>query len=611
MHRKGLVIGILILMLGVNIGSTFAGDVDVKTVSSVGFDGDTLYVGGSGPNNYTTIQSAIDDASNGDTVFVYSGIYYEHIIIYKQISLIGEDKVNTIIDGGGNNSILWENIIRIADDNIQISGLTLRNLPGHTDDGLSCENYDNICIENCIIHTCYNGINILNSENVSISNIIFFNNNHLDIQNYFFSKNHIIQGCTFSDSDSSISFDVENGVIKNCLFSNITAWSIIVEGNNSLVENNSFFEVGQSIRINSGTNITCRNNIIENSQGGISFSSCSRNFVLDNVLTNISQWWGAINLNHATLNYICGNTIINNDIGPGIGLGILSDNNTISENCISNCEIGIRIHYEANNNKFFHNTLISNIQNAYDECNNTWYGYYLGGGNFWSDYTCDDNYRGINQDIPGSDGIGDTPYNISGPGNNTDRYPLMSPHGSPFQPLYLGFVDVHFEKESIGSEGGGRGGVLKAIYLNVNTTLDELPLTMVYHYTIEMNYSLRFPFWFAPLFAIGLRIRNYSDYSWESMKLLHHGQGIWFGNVTQNINLNLTGFEKGDELELTVDIPVIRIPDLDTPGNNESWEWFLRLIYNIPVLKDVLLHNWLLPILAPYNLMFDSSTRTI
>jgi len=389
-----------------------------------------LYVGGSGEGNYSRIQDAIDNASDGDTIYVYVGVYYEHIIIYKQILLIGEDKVNTIIDGGGNNSIYWENIIRITDDNVQINGLTLRNLPGHTDDGISCENYDNICIENCIIHTCYNGINMLNSENVNITNNTFYNNNH--IQNYFFSKNHIIQGCTFSDSDCSISFDVENGVIKNCLFSNIAAWSIIVSGNNSLVENNSFLEVGQSIRISQGTNITCRNNIIENSQGGISFSSCSGNLVTNNIITNVSQWWGCITLNHATLNYISGNIIMDNDIGPGIGLSSLSYNNTIFENCISNCEVGFKIHYEANNNEFFHNNLINNIQNAYDEFNNTWDNGYPWGGNYWDDYLGEDIYHGPDQDLPGCDGIGDTPYDIIG--GNQDKYPLMRPYQEDNEP---------------------------------------------------------------------------------------------------------------------------------------------------------------------------------
>ena len=35
------------------------------------FEGNTLYVGGLGPNNYTIIQEAIDNASDGDTIFVY------------------------------------------------------------------------------------------------------------------------------------------------------------------------------------------------------------------------------------------------------------------------------------------------------------------------------------------------------------------------------------------------------------------------------------------------------------------------------------------------------------------------------------------------------------
>jgi len=36
-----------------------------------------LYVGGNGPNNYTKIQDAIDDARDGDTVFVFNGTYFE------------------------------------------------------------------------------------------------------------------------------------------------------------------------------------------------------------------------------------------------------------------------------------------------------------------------------------------------------------------------------------------------------------------------------------------------------------------------------------------------------------------------------------------------------
>jgi hypothetical protein len=44
-----------------------------------------LYVGGTGEGNYSRIQDAIDDAVDGDTVFVYddSSPYYEHIRINK------------------------------------------------------------------------------------------------------------------------------------------------------------------------------------------------------------------------------------------------------------------------------------------------------------------------------------------------------------------------------------------------------------------------------------------------------------------------------------------------------------------------------------------------
>jgi len=74
------------------------------------FLGKTLYVGGSGQGNYSRIQDAVDNASNWDTVFVYSGTYSDFfpenmacVRIEKNIELVGENKHTTIINGSGFN----------------------------------------------------------------------------------------------------------------------------------------------------------------------------------------------------------------------------------------------------------------------------------------------------------------------------------------------------------------------------------------------------------------------------------------------------------------------------------------------------------------------------
>ena len=98
MHKNVLtVVGITILFLGMSITPSIAVDT-VKKPSMPTFKGNTLYVGGSGEGNYTMIQDAIDNTSDGDTVFVYNGIYHERIRIYTSINLIGENIENTIMN---------------------------------------------------------------------------------------------------------------------------------------------------------------------------------------------------------------------------------------------------------------------------------------------------------------------------------------------------------------------------------------------------------------------------------------------------------------------------------------------------------------------------------
>jgi len=55
---------------------------------------------------------------------------------------------------------------------------------------------------------------------------------------------------------------------------------------------------------------------------------------------------------------------------------------------------------------------------------NIWDDGYPSGGNYWSDYAGVDEKSGPNQNQPGSDGIGDTPYVINS--NNRDNYPLIN-----------------------------------------------------------------------------------------------------------------------------------------------------------------------------------------
>ncbi len=90
-----------------------------------------LYVGGEGPENYSSIQEAIDDAFDGDTIIVYPGLYYEdQVVINKALNIQGAGWATTIIDGS--NAVLVDvGLVRIiASGDVSFQGFTVRNAGG-------------------------------------------------------------------------------------------------------------------------------------------------------------------------------------------------------------------------------------------------------------------------------------------------------------------------------------------------------------------------------------------------------------------------------------------------------------------------------------------------
>ena len=140
--------------------------------------GNTLYVGGNGPGNYSKIQDAIDNTTNGDTVYVYNGWYNEHnIIINKSISVIGQDKETTVIDGGGHHDTVC-----IEAEQITLSGFTIEDDgPAHFYRIGVVITYpaQNIFIHDNIITKNYMGISIYSTD-YRLNNISIYDNNIVD-----------------------------------------------------------------------------------------------------------------------------------------------------------------------------------------------------------------------------------------------------------------------------------------------------------------------------------------------------------------------------------------------------------------------------------------------
>ncbi|GAG91354.1 unnamed protein product, partial [marine sediment metagenome] len=83
-----------------------------------------------GSGDYTSIQNAVNAASEGSTIMIYNGTYSENLIINKSLIIKGEDKINTFINA--DRGIAFD----IKSNDIEISGLTILN----ADIGISIDN---------------------------------------------------------------------------------------------------------------------------------------------------------------------------------------------------------------------------------------------------------------------------------------------------------------------------------------------------------------------------------------------------------------------------------------------------------------------------------------
>jgi parallel beta-helix repeat protein len=234
------------------------------------------------------------------------------------------------------------------------------------------------------------------------------------------AKNVTIKNVSVRDWKYGIAYDnVQNGsIIDSAVWSNefagIALWD---SSNNTLRNNNAYtypiregiyaFPAGLGFILSGNNDIDTTNKVNTRS---VYYLFDKKNLLLDGKEAG-----------HLTLSNSSNVTIKNSNIeGDGIKL-VGSTGNRIYHNNIKN----------SSKTAFFQDgTRQTWWTGSYDSLdNNSWDNGYPDGGNYWWNYNGADNFKGPNQDMPGSDGIGDIPYNISGGAGAKDRYPIMRENG--------------------------------------------------------------------------------------------------------------------------------------------------------------------------------------
>lgn len=250
-------------------------NVDIKNKSGI--------EDGSKKHPYNKIQRGIDVAKSEDTVKVAAGTYKENITIGKSLTLQGESKDTTIINGGGSG-----NVIYITANHVAISKLKVTK-----------GDYGIYLVPNWSIH------------HITIKDVIISSNAKIAFIAPHSGGSHIIEDCIISNNGGcSYAHQFRNSIIRNCnIFGNGSGLSV-AWGSGTLITGNKIHNnAGSGISLDSMTNTVVERNKIHHNDTGVHIAYVGRNNTIrENTFTHNKV---GINMGEP---YVRGNKIYHNNL---------------------------------------------------------------------------------------------------------------------------------------------------------------------------------------------------------------------------------------------------------------------------------------------------------
>lgn len=218
---------------------------------------------GWGLSHFKNIQDGINAVSDGGTVHVASGSYYESVVVNRTVFLVGEDKSHTIIDG----NYTQDYVLSITANNVSIEGFA---------------------IQNCIYLGREKGGIDINSWYNHISNMDF-TQNWIDLT--VLGGFNRISSCIMKASFWNIKIMADNNSVRENHFSNSYTAVSLTNANGNSIENNTIEDEYVGISLYGSTQNKIAANFEFNcSQEALTFESYStNNIVIQNTVSSSYQ----------------------------------------------------------------------------------------------------------------------------------------------------------------------------------------------------------------------------------------------------------------------------------------------------------------------------------
>ena len=345
----------------------------------------TWIVDDDGPADFHTIQEALNAAHNGDTIYVKNGTYYENLAVSEALSLIGQDKETTIIDGN-----YGEDVIAVSANGVKITGFTIQNCNHSAIKTCDGSHGNNISYN--VIRNSHRGIFLPISSNNSVHrndiinclfSIEFYScsNNSIVENNIYYSPGGITVGSGGNNNsiinnkftESGLGFwkaygnVVENNTVNGkplIYLEDVSEYTvdhagqaILVNCDNILIENLNLSNTPVGLELFQTNNCIVRNNNMTNNEYGIRLVEAHNNTISGNDITNNSDGVCLICSSNNTLS--CNNVI--NNIGSGIGLNESSNYNSVFGNHLATNRRGIEVNNSSNSNVISGNNITNNV----------------------------------------------------------------------------------------------------------------------------------------------------------------------------------------------------------------------------------------------------------